>query len=197
MLCHQRPERQTKPDRRVVLGTLLSCAFSVGLVFAGVASAPDQPSKKTKAVKQRTVSGKVVEMKEYCGGANPSEEIRDSLRKEKPYPNKELWIRPGTANGMTNPVLHFATDAKGNFRIRLPEGDYCIVEEQKKNELETPRTMKPGAGEPEGRNRASDPSVQECLRTWWGTCDKTLKVDREDLRGVTIQFHRACNPPCR
>src|SRR5207253_8731349 len=78
--------------------------------------------------------------------------------------------------------------------ISLPPGDYCFIDDSKKDALRVPDFTK------ENQNLA--PSQQyhltseECLKQWWETCDKTLKVEKKDLKGVVIKYHRACNPPC-
>lgn len=149
---------------------------------------------KAKTAGRRTISGKVVQTSDYCGGANPSEEILEFLRKEKPFPNKEVFVRAGNVNAIKQTILKFTTDAEGNFKISLPPGDYCFIDDSKKDALRVPDFTK------ENQNLA--PSQQyhltseECLKQWWETCDKTLKVEKKDLKGVVIKYHRACNPPC-
>lgn len=150
---------------------------------------------KAKTAGLRTVCGKVVQTSDYCGGANPSEEILEFLRKEKPFPDKEVFVRAGNVNAINQTILQkFTTDLEGNFKISLPPGDYCFIDESKKDTWKVPDFTK------ENQNLA--PSQQyhltsaECLKQWWQTCDKTLKVEKQNLEDVVIKYHRACHPPC-
>ena len=148
-----------------------------------------------KTTRRWKVSGKVIQTNEYCGGANPSEEIIEALRKEKPLPDKRLFVRAGTLNKITRPVLQsFTTDAEGNFEISLPPGDYCVIEEGKKDQLKIPDFSKENEKLPPAE--AYRLTSEECLRTWWRACDQTLRVKRQSLKGVVIRFHQRCNPPC-
>ena len=154
---------------------------------AATPSSAEPPARK--AAGKRTVSGKVVETSDYCGGAAPTEEILAALRQEKPFPNKELFVRAGAVNETSRPILQkFASDAQGNFTISLLPGDYCVVEGDKKDRLKVSESAK--------GNQKEAASQAACLEKWRRTCDKTLKVGKQNLRGVVIKFHHACNPPC-
>jgi hypothetical protein len=171
-----------------VVGFLVAGAC---LAFATLSAVPDAWTPKAsgrKPAATRAVSGKVVETGDYCGGAAPTEQMLEWLRKEKLVPRKELFVRAGTANRSSPIVLKFATDAEGNFRISLPPGDYCIIEESKKEPPKAPKASK-------GAWNGAD-SQPTCLQKWYGTCDKTLTVGQQDLKDVLIKFHRACHPPC-
>ncbi len=140
----------------------------------------------------RTISGTVVQTSDYCGGFAPTEEMLESLRKEKPLPAKELFVRSGTANKYSGRVLQrFVSDAEGRFKISLPPGAYCVVEASKKDELKVPATTK---GSPPAAQVSS--ADGDCLERWYRTCDTTLKIGKQNLKGVVIKFHHTCNPPC-
>jgi len=140
----------------------------------------------------RTISGTVVQTSDYCGGIAPPEELRESLRKEKPYPRKELFVRGETVNKYSHPVLErFVSDEEGRFKISLPPGNYCVVEASKRDDLKLPATTKGNA--PADQSSAAD---RDCLEKWYRTCDKTLKIGKQNLKGVVIKFHHTCNPPC-
>lgn len=146
------------------------------------------PAKSTL----RSISGTVVQTSDYCGGIAPPEEMRESLRKEKPYPRKELFVRGGTINKYSHSVLkRFVSDAEGRFKISLPPGVYCVIEASKKDELKLPATTK--GNPPADQSSAAD---GDCLEKWYRTCDKTLKISKQNLKGVVIKFHHTCNPPC-
>ncbi len=153
------------------------------------------PLAGKKPTRRWKVSGKVMQTSEYCGGAQPPEEILEALLKEKPFPNKRLFVRAGTVNKIARPILQsFTTNAEGHFEISLPSGDYCVFEEGKKDQLKIPDFSKENEKLPPAE--AYRLTSEECLRTWWHTCDKTLRVKGQSLKGVIIRFHQRCNPPC-
>src|SRR5713226_3214179 len=159
---------------------------------AGTAStlAPSPPPAAKSTL--RTISGTVVQTSDYCGGMAPTDEMLESLRKEKPFPEKELFVRIGTVNKYSSRVLQrFVSDAAGRFKISLPPGIYCVIEASKKDELKLPATTKGNA--PADQSSATD---EDCLEKWYRTCDKTLKIGKQNLKGVVIQFHHTCKPPC-
>ncbi len=145
------------------------------------------------------VYGQVLETRDYCGGANPSHEMLEYLRTAHPVAGMKLYIRGGEVNRLENPILQTVTsDAQGKFQTSLPPGDYCFVGEAKKDELKVPDFTKENqqiAASP-GSGRPYKLTSEQCLRAWWSTCDKTIQVQQQDLRGVVIPFHRGCNPPC-
>jgi len=169
---------------------------------AGAPAAPaltEAYQGESNAARHVTIFGTVYEIHQYCGGANPSEEILEAVRRPRPLANYELYVRAGSANALANPVLlKFSSDANGNFQIALPEGDYCIIEAGKKDALKIPDFTE------ENRKLAkTDPTAipysltgPKCLTEWWQTCDKALRVGKENQTGVKIEFQRGCRPPC-
>lgn len=154
---------------------------------------------ESKAARRVTISGTVYEIHQYCGGANPSEEILEAVRRPRPLANYELYVRAGSANALASlVVLKFSSDANGNFQIELPQGEYCVIEAGKKDALKTPDFTE------ENRKLAkTDPTAipysltsPKCLTEWWQTCDKALRVGKENQTGVKIEFHHGCRPPC-
>lgn len=77
-----------------------------------------------------TVTGSIYVTSDYCGGANPPEELLENLQIPKPYPGKKIFIRSGTKNDFDQPILYaLTTDSAGLFSFQLPAGSYCIVDE--------------------------------------------------------------------
>ena len=145
------------------------------------------------------ISGTVFETRQYCGGANPSEEILEAMRRPRPLANYEMYVRASSVNALASPVLlKFTTDANGNFQIALAEGEYCILEAGKKDAVRIPDFTE------ENRKLAkTDPAATpysltspKCLTDWWQTCDKVLRVGKENQKGVRIELRRGCHPPC-
>lgn len=148
---------------------------------------------------QVTLSGTVTETRQYCGGANPSEEILEALRQPRPLAHHKLYLRRGSTNALANPVLlEISTDADGKFQIALPEGEYCMIEVGKRDALKIPDFRE------ENRKLAQNsPSAMpykltspKCLSDWWQTCDKVLRVEKRSPTAIQIEFHRGCRPPC-
>jgi len=146
-----------------------------------------------------TLSGTATETRQYCGGANPSDEILETLQRPRPLARHKLFLRRGSKNVLAHPVLlEFSTDADGKFQIELPEGEYCLIEEGKKGALKIPDFSE------ENRKLAqAAPSAMpykltspNCLSDWWQTCDKVLRIGKQSVTGIKIEFHRGCRPPC-
>jgi len=169
-------------------------------VIAGQSQASAQSSMAAASTlkhrgRRRVITGRVVESRQWCGGANPSDEILELLRKEAPVANKTFYVRGGSMNSPKQAVLlQFTTDKQGDFKISLPPGDYCIVEEIKKDESGMPDVSKLNEELPESQKyQLAGPN---CLQKWWMTCDYSLKVGKQNRKDVVIRFHRTCNPPC-
>jgi len=173
---------------------------------AGAPPRAPQPSTQVEtdrgeasALHRVVPSGTVTETREYCGGANPSDEILEALRRPQPLAHHKLYVRRGSKNALANPILlEFSTDAEGKFQIELLEGEYCLIEEGKKGALKIPDFTE------ENRKLAQDaPSAMpykltspKCLSDWWRTCDKVLRIGKQPVTGIKIEFHRGCRPPC-
>ncbi len=175
---------------------------------ASAAEAPGAPQPSAQAPTHReepdglprvTLSGVVTETREYCGGANPSDEILEALRRPQPVAHHKLYVRRGSKNALANPILlEFTTDADGKFRIELPEGEYCLIEEGKKGALKIPDFTE------ENRKLAQTAPLAmpykltspNCLTDWWRACDKVLRVGKQPATGIQVEFHRGCRPPC-
>ncbi len=144
------------------VGANRQVTLKASLPEASGSSAAELEPFAAKTARPWTISGRVVQTRDYCGGFAPPEELLESLRKEKPYPNKELFVRAGTINKYSQPILQrFVSDAEGDFKISLPPGAYCVVESSKKEGLKilaaTPGTQ---------QEAASQTAVEDCLRNW-------------------------------
>lgn len=62
------------------------------------------------------VSGKVIQITPYCGGARPTDEMLAEATAPKAFPHKSFHIRKGSVNSIDAPVvLSFTTDEQGSF----------------------------------------------------------------------------------
>ena len=99
----------------------------VCLMLAGFLACSAQKNKG----KMYILTGTITQTTQYCGGAQPAQEMLNDLEKPQPLADKILWIRSGKANNLSKPLLKTKSDSYGNFTIILPAGKYCIIEESK------------------------------------------------------------------
>lgn len=118
------------------------------------------------------VSGKVVYMNSYCGGAWPSQEILDSYQQE--YPLKNCTIKLTNDKDISKSIL-ITTDNNGLFHSELKPGVYnCFMTKK------IGKTMKSNF----------DPSCQIWLASCFGQC----KIIGKQKDGYKIVFQFGCNP---
>lgn len=64
----------------------------------------------------------------YCGGAAPPQAMLDELATPKPLSGVQFYIRKGTTNKTSDPVIADGTTlASGIISLDLEEGDYFLV----------------------------------------------------------------------
>ncbi len=129
-----------------------------------------------------TVNGSVTQTSSYCGGANPPRELLRQLAIPIPYPNKTFYIKAGTVNDLTMPVItSFTTDSIGNFSIHLPAGTYAIVLKEQLAQL--------NAADYETDTQVVD---KDCLADWWKKPYYLLQVKQQDVSSLNFVFHHRC-----
>ena len=144
--------------------------------------------------KKYKISGKILQTSSYCGGTISSQELIDQMKKEKPFPNKKLYIRNGNINTESNVVQEFTSSEDGKFIINLPSGKYCIIEDIKKDELKIPDFSEMNKNLPSYSQYHVE--SDECFQNWWSTCDNVLSVENKDISNFEIRFHQSCSQPC-
>ena len=140
---------------------------------------PDPTGRSGNGVRLKLVSGRVVQTRCDCGGINPAQEFLGPSQKDKPDPKKAFYIRKGTVNSLSNPILReVSPDVQGNFEVALPPGRYCVVGESKKDALKIPDLTEVNKKLAQSRVPGEPlPIVSEqCFRDWWRTCDQILQV---------------------
>ncbi len=147
------------------------------------------------AISQNKVIGTVNKSSAYCGGAYPGEEAIENIKKPRPFPLKRLYIKQGRENDFSNPVvLEFRSDSAGNFSISLPLGEYCIIDDSKKNKSSYENILKRYAKGTEN-NTAVD---RNCLRNWFRTPELVFTVVKAGQQNevtpnkVNILFTEKC-----
>ena len=134
-----------------------------------------------------TVSGTVVQTREYCSGAAPPPELLQELRAEKPVAGKTIFVREGVENTLSNIVAEFTSDNDGTFILQLPPGQYCFVEQKKKDDLNINNFQ----------DQYTRVTSEQCLQEWWKQCDTTIQVTK-DTADVILKYHETCpwKKPC-
>ncbi|MCO5947049.1 hypothetical protein [Mucilaginibacter flavidus] len=133
------------------------------------------------------VTGSIMQTVGYCGGARPTQQILDSCNKPRGIRFAKLFVRSGRVNIEGAPIIKtIDADEKGNFKVSLPAGSYCLVEEWKSGPFKLPL------------NDSRHTVDSACYRNLYNTCDFELKVTNENIHNLKITFHRACfyKQPC-
>lgn len=140
--------------------------------------------------KTYTVSGNITYTSDYCGGAYPSESMLLRLATPSPYPEKVLYIRKASHNDLDQPILYtLITDSLGNFSADLPTGNYCLIDEFRKD-----RTLLDKLNNKDSTNylRVPDP---KCLDDWFNNCLYGFTVSNYPIMTIQLNVHRACFRP--
>lgn len=158
-------------------GNLVVCLMLVALAAC--------TAQKNKA-KMYIVTGTVTQTAQYCGGANPGQEMLNELEKPRPLADKVLWVRSGTTNNLTKPVLKTKSDPYGNFTLILKAGKYCLIDEEKGKRFVS---------------KGNDDVYEwdnTCLKKNWSSCDQILEVGKLSTSTVTVNYHKYCEHrlPC-
>ena len=139
-------------------------------------------AKKKVSKRKIVIHGLVTETSSYCGGAQPSEELLEELRKPLAKANKLIYIKRGSANNENAKVMYTATtDEDGKFAISLPVGyTYCFVEEWKSKPFTIPK------------NTEFVKWDVDCLKARYKEGDYVLQVKKKNNSLVKINYHTPC-----
>ena len=173
--------------------TLIVLVIIVSVVIGACTQFNDKNSLNNANLK--TIFGKIVQTSDYCGGAAPPQEMIDELIREKPFPDKELYIREGNVNLLSKPIIKgFVSDKDGKFEISLPQGRYCVIEKIKKENFKILDFTEINKRLPSYSQYHVE--SEQCFKDWWKNCDKILVVDNQDIKDFVIKFHHSCGQPC-
>ena len=157
-----------------------------GLLFSCKNS--EKVEVQDKAPVLYSVLGELTQTSQYCGGARPTQEMEDEIRRPRPYPLK-IYLRKDSVNRLGSPVIkEIMPDAEGKLELKLEAGTYCIVREYQL-QAANPSSL-----------RSQDVGVDEaCFRKKWAECFKSFEVKDAsvDLGALNIK-HRCFLPdlPC-
>ncbi len=157
---------------------LLSFLLYTHLVFA----------QKKGGAKLVLIQGQITQTADYCGGAQPSEEMLEAMAKPRPLANKEIIIKIGPKNKAGSPVFKkIVADNEGKFSIYLKMNVvYCFIEDWKAKPFKVPM------------NTEYVKWDAACLYERYLTADYVLKVQNKGNAPVKINFHTPCffHPYC-
>jgi len=113
----------------------------------------------------------------YCGGAAPSEEIIESLRKPKLMPNKDLYLVK--SGSQIASAIKVRTDEKSSLNINLSAGDYQLFFPEKIT------------------SKSSRPIYEKVCKQWKETPNGTFSISKEKTsQEITItKTCNGCNDP--
>ncbi len=139
-------------------------------------------SQTKQAIKKFTVSGKVLQVPSYCGGANPGPEAIAAFEKPQAYPNKVFYIRGGKINTIKQKVvLSFKTDTAGKFSFELEPGIYSIIQDAQLEKMAVTRYQK----------QQYIQADTACLKNWWKKPYHILEIKDKSV-DLQFSFHHPC-----
>ncbi len=135
------------------------------------------------------IEGSVTQSGQYCGGARPTEEMEREARRPYPLAGFTLYLKRDTINNLDEaPIDSVVTDAEGHFEIKLPSGDYILVEALKVDRKAYDKVVaKATAG--------SDfyaPADQKCLDKWAVRPFMRFTVVDQDMSMKTVNIFKRC-----
>ena len=142
------------------------------------------------------ITGVITETSSYCGGAAPSDELIKELETPKPIAFKKMFVKSGNVNKANAKVIkEFTTDSLGQFSLKLPYGQYCLVDEDKVNDAKYKLILTKYAVKTE----SNEPVDPKCLAKWFAQPDYIFSVSKKSAKKIAHNYHRACNwsgAPC-
>jgi hypothetical protein len=136
----------------------------------------------SRIIKFVVITGEVYKIQPFCGGAAPPQNVVDHASMEVPYHNKKFYIKKGNINNLTSAVIDsFITDSLGQFRLRLPVGQYCLLQPQQMEKLDSKKI--------ETRFIKAD---SLCLQAWWAKPYHVLVVKKTNNKPLRFVFQKRC-----
>lgn len=139
--------------------------------------------KAAPALPTFTLSGKIVMVESYCGGAAPSREMLQEISKPKPCLDKYFFLKKGDANSAKNPVIDvIKVDSTGSFSFQLKQGSYCVLQDFQTKPLQLENFKNANNFEYSG---------DECMRKYWADCYQTIQLN-QDINNLIITVYKKC-----
>lgn len=130
--------------------------------------------------KEVLVKGNIQHTRTYCGGAAPTEDMIENMKKEIPFANHKFAIKKGTTDLASQAIFkEITTDANGNFNVSLPKGTYSVQIWEKTQDYEKGIMGKFG-------------STEGCKK-WKNTADFIITATKKVKTVQTFKMHLGCN----
>lgn len=171
-----------------MMGLLAACsetpappaAMPVAQQKQDTTKAPPPPAPDTTTF---AVNGRVLVNTTFCGGAYPSGEMLEEMKKHHPRQGVKIFVKGDSINTDSLPVLYKAvTDGWGRFAFRMRPGHYSIyIDEQGGSSKFNPSLYAPGV------------TVNTALyKKWWQTPQLTFTVTG-DMKLRDLLFTQGCD----
>ncbi len=128
------------------------------------------------------IEGHITHSSDWCSGVAPGPEYDEEERNPPPYIGLKLYIKCGKVNSTKSKIYTTTiTDSMGNFKLKLPVGNYIILQAEK---LKKPTIPK-------------DDSYckwdSACIIKNWSEGDYKFKVDDKSNKKINFDLRRHCN----
>ena len=154
----------------------------VAFILLFVLGSSCKSSKTSISNEMIEISGKILTTKSYCGGAPPSQQTVDRINTPKPHKNAVFYIKKGQINNSETPVFEeVKTDLNGNFNIKIPKGNYILLNSSQANRDIIDEKME--------NIRIVD---EVKLNEWWE--NGIVTISAQDTKLDTV-FHKNCDIP--
>jgi hypothetical protein len=157
--------------------------FTALLGMAFTQNNEEECSKKIK------VNGKVMHTRAFCGGMRMPDDAWNEFKKPLPLGKKKLYVKKGGTNDFSKAtILEFTSDSVGNFSFLLPPGDYCIIDEFKKDK----KNFDDICTKYKTETKFYGAVDTVCLKGWFETPDLTFTVTKTGMKDLEIIFNDKC-----
>jgi hypothetical protein len=170
--------------------------FGVLVLYCTLAACPskematDNNSDKKPIDRRHTVEIKFTETSSYCGGAAPPQELLDQLATPQPISGIEYFIKLGTTNKLSDPVVTTGrADQNGIVHLLLNEGDYYLVFAEKKDDKHYNELFE----KYKNGDSNHEPINKTCLDTWLATPDYAFTVKNDAANIHSHNIHKPCS----
>jgi hypothetical protein len=139
--------------------------------------------RKNKAMAEHEITGVIQIHQPYCGGARPTEEMMQGTN--SPVSETTFYIKKGTTHNRSESVYKTVkTKEDGTFSIRLPQGEYVMLSEQKLLSFEEYKKAT------EIRSTYMEYLGDDCSRLNHESADFLLKVSKDS--SVVFTYKSRC-----
>jgi len=161
---------------------VLSCVLSSFLIVLLNSCNNNKAIVKSSADSSFLITGVVLQTFNYCGGAKPTQEILDNLKKPQVYPEKTFFVRAGSKNDLDQKiVLKFTSAIDGTFSFNLKPGTYSVILEEQLSAI--------NIDDYKTKNQAVD---EKCFQEWWGKPYYILEVTDKNITDLKFTFDHKC-----